>query len=158
MGRTVTSLCLGLFIFGLQPVWITPGTDGPGDLFIEAVNEGDGALALAVSGGPSPWLVPEVTGMAPCTFDGGRTCTVIAVRFAAAGLVEGTYEGQVEVQDPAAIDAPQRVRVRIYVGTNVPARVDLYVPNVSGATDTAALRITMICSTSIFRRHAPRTA
>ena len=161
MGRTITSPCLGLFVFGLQPlladptlrlvvpltlrqangdvqpVWITPGTDGPGDLSIEAVNEGDGALAPTVNGGPSPWLLPEVTGMAPCTFDAGRTCTVIAVRFAAAGLAPGTYEGQVEVRDPAALDAPQRVRVRIYVGTNVPDRADLFVPNVGGATDTA---------------------
>ena len=161
MGRTATSLCLGLFIVGwqplladpilrlvvppalqqgngsVQPVWITPGTDGTGDLFVEAVNEGDGALALTANGGPSPWLLPEVTGTAPCTFDGGRTCTVIAVRFAAAGLAPGTYDGQVEVRDPAAIDAPQRVRVRIYVGTNVPERVDLYVPNVAGASDTA---------------------
>ena len=108
----------------VQPVWITPGTDGPGDLFFEAVNDGDGALAPTVNGGPSPWLVPEVTGTAPCTFDGGRTCHVVAVRFAAAGLAPGTF------------DAPQRVSIRIYVGTNVPDRVDLFVPNVEGTTDT----------------------
>ena len=160
MGRTIASLCLGLFVFGwqpaladpvlrlvippalqqtngtVQPVWITPGTDGPGDLFFEAVNDGDGTLAPAANGGPSPWLVPEVTGTAPCTFDGGRTCHVVAVRFAAAGSTPGTFEGQVEVRDPAALDAPQRLNVRIYVGTNVPDRVDLFVPNVEGTTDT----------------------
>ena len=160
MGRITTSLCLGLFLFGwqpagavpllrlvvpltlqqangdIQPVWITPGTDGPGDLFLEAVNDGDGALAPTVNGGLSPWLLPEITGTAPCTFDPGRTCTVIAVRFAAAGLPEGTYDGRVEVRDPGAQDAPQRVPIRSYVGPNVPERVDLFVRAADGATDT----------------------
>lgn len=119
-----------------QPVWVATGTDGPADLFFEAVNDGDGSFALSVSGGNAAWLLPEVTGTAPCTFDGGRTCTVIAVRFSAAGLAIGAYDGMVEVRDPTAVDSPQRVSVRIYVGTNVPDSVTLYVPQVEGATDS----------------------
>jgi uncharacterized protein (TIGR03437 family) len=119
-----------------QPIWITPGTDGPADLFFEAVNDGDGALALTVDGGAAPWLLPAVTGTGPCT-SSGLVCTVIAVRFGAAGLPQATYDGDVVVRDPAAIDAPQRVPIRIYVGTNVPDRVDLFVPPMEGSTDTA---------------------
>jgi len=121
---------------GSQPVWINVGTDGPADLFFEAVNDGDGAFALSVSGGNAAWLLPEVTGTAPCTFDGGRTCTVIAVRFSAAGIAAGAYGGEVEVRDPTAVDSPQRVAVRIHVGTNVPDAVELFVPQVEGATDS----------------------
>ena len=45
-----------------QPVWIDAGTDGPVNLFFEAVNDGDGTFALSVSGGKAAWLLPEVTG------------------------------------------------------------------------------------------------
>ena len=111
------------------------GTNGPGNLFIEAINDGDGAFALTVSGGNAAWLIPALTGTAPCTFDAGRTCTVIAVTFAAAGLAPGAYEGAVEVRDPTAIDSPQQVLIRIHVGTDVPDAVQLYVPPTLGAND-----------------------
>ena len=120
----------------VQPVWIDAGTNGPGDLFFEAVNDGNGAFALAVSGGNAAWLLPSVTGTAPCTFDAGRTCSVISVTFAASGLAAGIYEGEVEVREPTAVDSPQRVPVRIHVGTNVPDAVQLYVPPTEGATDS----------------------
>jgi uncharacterized protein (TIGR03437 family) len=119
-----------------QPVWIDAGTDGPANLFFEAINDGDGAFALSVSGGNAAWLLPEALhGIGPCTFDGGQTCTVIAVRFSTAGLAVGAYDGEVEVRDPTAVDSPQRVGIRIYVGTNVPDAVEFFVPQVEGATD-----------------------
>ncbi len=118
-----------------QPVWIDVGTNGPGGLFFEAVNAGDGTFALSVSGGNAAWLVPAITGTAPCTFNAGQTCTVIAVVFASASLAPGAYEGEVLVRDPTAVDSPQQVPVRIHVGTDVPDSVQLYVPPTNGAND-----------------------
>ncbi len=103
MGRNLVSLCALVFLCsalyasaaptlrlvvpetlqlpngGVQPVWAASGTDGPAGLSIEAVNDGDGELALSVSGGDAAWLTPSISGTAPCNFDGSRTCTVIAV-------------------------------------------------------------------------------
>ncbi|MDA1315054.1 MAG: hypothetical protein O2968_17120 [Acidobacteria bacterium] len=118
-----------------QPVWIPVGTNGPAGLFIEAVNDGDGAFALDVSGGNAAWLVPAVTGTAPCSFDGGRTCTVIGVTFATSGIAPGAYDGEVTVRDPVAVDSGQRVQIHIHVGTNVPASIQVYVPPTIGASD-----------------------
>ena len=158
MGRNLASLCALIFLCsapyasaaptlrlvvpetlqlpngGVQPVWVVSGTDGPAGLSIEAVNDGDGELALSVSGGAAAWLTPSISGTVPCSFDGSRTCTVIAVVFALAGRPDGTYDGQVIVSDANAVDAPQRVSVRVYLGTNVPASLSLYVPPVLGRT------------------------
>jgi uncharacterized protein (TIGR03437 family) len=41
----------------------------------------------------------------------------------------------VEVSDPNAVDAPQRVPVRVYVGGNVPERIDLYVRDSQGSSE-----------------------
>jgi len=121
-----------------QPVWIATGENGPGGLAIEAINDGDGAFVLNVSGGDAAWLVPAVTGTAPCSFDAGQTCTVIGVTLATSGLAPGAYEGEITVRDPAAIDSPQRVQIRIHVGTNVPDSIQLYVPPTLGASDRVA--------------------
>ena len=109
------------------PVWISAGTDGPANIAIEAWNAGDGNLALAVNGGTSDWLAPELGGIAPCSFDAARTCQEIRVLFEAANLPNGTYRGKVVVADPNAVDSPQRVPVTLYVDGNVPDRADLYV-------------------------------
>ena len=107
------------------PVWIAAGTNGPANISIEAWNAGDGNLALTVNGGPSDWLAPELGGMAPCSFDAARTCREIRVLFETANLPRGAYRGKVSVRDPNAVDSPQRVPVTLYVGGNVPGRVDL---------------------------------
>src|SRR3970040_759984 len=72
-----------------QPVWIATGANGPGGLAIEAINDGDAAFALVVSGEDAACLVPAVTGTAPCSFDAGQTCTVIGVTLATSGLAPG---------------------------------------------------------------------
>ena len=116
------------------PVWIAAGTDGPANISVEAWNAGDGNLVLAVNGGTSDWLVPELGGMTPCSFDAARTCQEIRVLFEAANLPNGAYRGEVVVLDPNAVDSPQRVPVTIYVDGNVPDGVDLYVrPDVANS-------------------------
>ena len=118
------------------PVWIPAGTDGPVNIAIEAWNAGDGNLALAVNGGTSDWLAPELGGMAACSFDAARMCQAIRVLFEAANLPNGAYRGDVVVLDPNAVDSPQRVPVTIYVDGNVPDRVDLYVRPDAASSDS----------------------
>ena len=49
---------LGLGNGDRLPVWIPSGTNGPGNIFIEAWNSGDGNLNLQVDGGFSPCCSP----------------------------------------------------------------------------------------------------
>ena len=159
MERIKSFLCVGLFLLSAQvalstpilrvevpealrqpngapmPVWIATGTDGPTDRFFETWNNGDGALNLTVSGGVSPWLKPALGNTGPCSFDAGRQCRRVNVLFDTKALTNGTYEGMVEVSDPNAVDAPQRVPVRVYVGGNVPERIDLYVRDSQGSSE-----------------------
>ena len=107
------------------PVWIPSGTNGPGGIFIEAWNSGDGNLNLQVSGGFSPWLQPQLSGSQGCSFDPGRSCQIIDVLFDSSGLPNGTFQGNITVSDPNAMDAPQRVPVTIHVGGTLPERIDL---------------------------------
>ncbi len=123
-----------------MPVWVATGGNGPIDLFFEAWNQGDGVLNLTVGGGVSPWLKPELANTAPCTFDAGRQCRRIKVLFAASTLARGTYEDVVTVRADAALDSPQRVPIKIYVGSNVPDKIDLYVANSAGSTDVAGFQ------------------
>jgi hypothetical protein len=143
MERIKSFLCVGLFLLSAQvalsapilrvqvpdalllPVWIAVGADGPTDRFFEAWNNGDGTLNLSVSGGFAPWLQPALGEIGPCSFDAARECHRVNVLFDTKALTKGTYEGMVEVRDPNAVDAPQRVAVRVYVGGYVPERVDL---------------------------------
>ena len=82
------------------PVWIPSGTNGPGNIFFEAWNSGDGNLNLQVDGGFSPWLQPRLSGSQACSFDPGRSCQIIDVFFDSAGLpnwpfgfsVSGTFK------------------------------------------------------------------
>ena len=117
------------------PVWIPLGTNGPGNIFFEAWNSGDGNLNLQVDGGFSPWLQPRLSGSQACSFDPGRSCQIIDVFFDSAGLPNGTFQGSVTVSDPSAMDSPQRVPVTIHVGGTVPERIDLYTAASPGSTD-----------------------
>lgn len=117
-----------------RPVWVTSGTNGPTDLAFHAFNGGDGALMVQASGS-APWLTPQVDAAAPCPFDGTKSCRRIRVLFQTGALADGTYEGFVTVTATAAIDAPQTVAVKVYVGGNVPSAIHLYVPPTVGASD-----------------------
>ena len=96
--------------------------------------DGRGIL-LEASGGVTAWLAPQVDAAAPCSFNATVTCQRIRVLFQTTALAAGTYEGDVIVTAPGAVDAPQTVSIKIYVGGNAPDRVDLYVPPVDGAND-----------------------
>jgi uncharacterized protein (TIGR03437 family) len=161
MERIKSFLCVGLFLLSAQaalsapilrvrvpdtlrqangatmPVWIAAGTNGPTDRFFETWNNGDGALNLSVSGGVSPWLKPALANTGPCSFDASRQCRRVNVLFDTKTLTQGTYDGMVDVRDSNAVDAPQRVAVRVYVGGNVPERIDLYVRNAQGSAEMA---------------------
>ena len=117
-----------------RPVWVASGTNGPTDLAFHAYNGGDGALDVQVSGS-APWLTPQVDAAGPCPFDGSQSCRRVRVLFATGALADGTYEGKVTVRATAAIDAPQTVAVKVYVGGNVPSEIHLYVPPTAGASD-----------------------
>jgi len=119
----------------MLPVWIENGTDGPTDLFIEAWNAGDGNLDLEVSGVNAPWLTPELGGQEPCSFDAGRDCRRIRILFDADALPNGAFSGAVLVSDPDAVDAPQRVSITIFVGGNVPERLEFYISTEEGSSD-----------------------
>jgi uncharacterized protein (TIGR03437 family) len=117
-----------------QPVWIASGANGPTDLAFYAYNGGDGSLAVQASGS-APWLTPQVDAAAPCPFDGSISCRRIRVLFQTGALADGVYEGDVIVTATAAIDAPQTVPLKVYVGGNVPSEIHLYVPPTAGASD-----------------------
>ena len=117
------------------PVWIPSGTNGPGNIFIEVWNSGDGNLNLQVGGGFSPWLQPRLSGSQGCSFDPGRSCQIIDVFFDSAGLPNGTFHGNITVSDPSAMDSPQRIPVTIHVGGTIPERIDLYAAATPGSTD-----------------------
>jgi uncharacterized protein (TIGR03437 family) len=110
------------------PVWIASGTNGPSNLSFEAWNSGDGALNLAVNSGTAEWLLPSIQGTQPCSTNTSVTCTIVRVQFDTAALPNGTYEGEVVVEDENAVDAPQSVPIKVYVGGNVPDAVDFYLP------------------------------
>ena len=117
------------------PVWIPSGTNGPGNIFIEAWNSGDGNLNLQVDGGFSPWLQPRLSGSQACSFDPGRSCQIIDVFFGSASLPNGTFQGNITVSDPNAMDSPQRTPVTIHVDGTIPERIDLYAAANLGSTD-----------------------
>ena len=122
-----------------RPIWFTPGSNQPfaeGELFFNAFNAGDGALAVQASAPFDPWISLIVGGPGACPFAPTRTCQRVVVEFQTAGLAPGDYQGSIAVTSPGAIDAPQSVPISIHVGTDVPDRIDLYVPPVDGATDS----------------------
>jgi uncharacterized protein (TIGR03437 family) len=118
-----------------RPIWIISGTNGPTDLAFHAYNGGDGALMVQASGS-APWLTPQVDAAAPCPFDGSKSCSQVRVLLQTGALEDGTYEGTVTVTAAAAIDAPQTVPVKVYVGGNAPSAIHLYIPPTAGAADS----------------------
>jgi uncharacterized protein (TIGR03437 family) len=119
----------------VRPIWIASGTNGPNNLNFEAWNSGDGSLSLSVNGGTAAWLKPAIQGTQPCSSNTATTCTIVRVLFESAGLAKGTYQGDVVVVDPNALDAPQRVPIKIYVGGNVPDEINFYLRPAEGSSE-----------------------
>ncbi|MBI3698447.1 MAG: hypothetical protein HY238_26855, partial [Acidobacteria bacterium] len=114
-------------------------TNGPTNVFFEAYDVGDGTLNPQATGSPN-WLTPSVDTARPCTFDGSKSCRPVRVLLNASGLAAGAYSGVVTVGDPNAFDAPQRVRVTVYVNGNVPSRLDFYAAPAAGANDSVSFQ------------------
>ncbi len=123
----------------LRPVWIQQGTNGPANVSFEAYNIADGALNPQARGSHS-WLTPQMDAARPCSFDASKTCRPVRVLFNATSLAAGTYNGLVTVSDGNALDAPQSVKVTVYVNGNTPARLDFYLPANPGATDEVSFQ------------------
>jgi len=113
------------------PQWIAEGSAGPSGITLLAANLGDGTLAVSASS-PAPWLDATVGAPAPC---GSNTCTPIVLVFSASALAPGEYRSELLVEAAGAEDAPRIVPITIYVGGDIPARFDFYVPPVPGAAD-----------------------
>lgn len=116
------------------PYSIATGANGAQQI-VDAYNGGDGALALTAT--PSvAWLTASIG--APRACQEAASCLPVQLGFNTAALVKGTYTGEVAVNDPNAVDAPQYITVTVQIGGGVPDRVDVYAaPN--GSTGTATL-------------------
>jgi uncharacterized protein (TIGR03437 family) len=119
----------------VRPIWIASGTNGPNNLSFEAWNSGDGALSLSVNGGTAAWLKPAIQGTQPCSTNTATTCTIVRVLFESADLAKGTYHGDVVVVDSNAVDAPQRVPIKVYVGGDVPDEINFYLRPAEGSSE-----------------------
>jgi uncharacterized protein (TIGR03437 family) len=159
MTKRIFFVCLSLFLTALQaavaaptlrltipdtlrlqngevrPVWIASGTNGPNNLSFEAWNSGDGSLSLSVNGATAAWLKPSIQGTQACSTNAATTCTIVRVLFETASLAKGTYQGEVIVEDSNAVDAPQRVPIKIYVGGNVPDEINFYLRPAEGSSE-----------------------
>ncbi|MBI3695554.1 MAG: hypothetical protein HY238_12040, partial [Acidobacteria bacterium] len=138
-GMAVAAPTLRLNTASLRPIWVQQGTNGPTNVFFEAYDVGDGTLNPQATGSPN-WLTPSVDTARPCTFDGSKSCRPVRVLLNASGLAAGAYAGVVTVGDPNAFDAPQRVRVTVYVNGNVPSRLDFYAAPAAGANDSVSFQ------------------
>lgn len=123
----------------LRPVWIQQGANGPTNVSFEAYNAGDGALNPQARGSHT-WLNPVVDAARPCSFEAALSCRPVRVLFNSTALAAGVYEGVIAITDGGAFDAPQFVKVKIYVGGNVPNRLDFYLPATPGAADSVTFQ------------------
>jgi uncharacterized protein (TIGR03437 family) len=123
----------------LRPVWIQQGSSGPTNVLFEAYNIGDGALNVQARGS-HPWLQPAVEAARPCSFDASKSCRPVRLGFNTGSLAPGAYRALVTVSDPEAVDAPQSVRLTVYVNGNVPQRLDFYLPPEAGASESVMIQ------------------
>ncbi len=130
---------LRVYTTNLRPIWAQQGTNGPTNVSFEIYNAGDGALSPQVKGSHS-WLTPALDAARPCSFDGSKICTPVKVLLSSATLAAGAYSGVVTISDTNAYDAPQNVRVTVYVNGDVPSRLDFYLPPTPGAHDSASFQ------------------
>ena len=94
---------------------------------IRAANTGDGALQLSFAPTAS-WLSAAIAGApAGCaSYPNATQCFGIQITVDTTSLPVGSYAGNVYVNDPNAIDAPQNIVVTIIVGG--PQEVNVYIP------------------------------
>ncbi len=124
---------------GLRPIFVQQGTNGPGNVFFEASNAGDGSLNLQVKGSHT-WLAPTVGAARTCSLDTSKNCLPINVVLSSTSLAPGVYSGVITVSDANAFDAPQNVRVTVFVGGNVPAKLDFFLPLTPRANDAISFQ------------------
>ena len=115
---------------------------------IEAYNAGDGTLALTVTASVT-WLSPSVGPSQACRSVPQPACLPVQIAFQTAALPAGTYTGEITVNDPNAVDAPQIVTVTVKIGGGIPDSLDLYVaPNGSSASASVSTTSFVSFSTS----------
>jgi uncharacterized protein (TIGR03437 family) len=105
---------------------------------IEAYNAGDGTLALTATSSVA-WLNPSIGPSQVCRSVPQPACLPVRIAFQTAALAAGTYTGEITVNDPNALDAPQIITVTVKIGGGIPDNLDLYVaPNGSSASATVS--------------------
>ena len=115
------------------PYSIATGADGEQQI-VDAYNAGDGSLSLRATPSVS-WLTASVGAARSCR--AASSCLPVQIGFQTAALAQGTYTGEVSVNDPNAVDAPQTITVTVQIGGGIPDWVDLYAaPNGSSARAT----------------------
>jgi uncharacterized protein (TIGR03437 family) len=115
---------------------------------VEAYNAGDGTLALTATSSVA-WLSPSVGPSRACRAVPQPACLPIQIAFQTAALPSGTYTGEITVNDPNAIDAPQIITVTVKIGGGIPNSLDLYVaPNGSSASASVSTTSFVSFSTS----------
>jgi uncharacterized protein (TIGR03437 family) len=97
------------------------------DLTVETEN-----LRLTLSSS-APWVTAVAQTARGCSLRVGQ-CIPLQLNFSTQQLAAGAYTATVLVADPNAIDAPQKILVRLSVGSTLPDRLNFYAaPN--GSTD-----------------------
>jgi uncharacterized protein (TIGR03437 family) len=107
----------------LGPFSFATGADLP-EQTVEAQNLGGNALNLSVAS-DSLWIEPRIDEPVSCSFSAGE-CIPIRLSMRTSILERGTHTAVIAVSDPAAINAPQTVRVTVYAGGGIPDRMDFY--------------------------------
>ncbi len=99
---------------------------------VDASNLGDGLLNLQASSS-APWLSASIGAPHSCNLKGN--CIPVNITLPTSSLAKGTYTGTITVNDPNALDAPQFITVTVFVGGNIPDRLEFYAPP-GGSTST----------------------
>lgn len=113
---------------------------------VEAYNAGDGTLALTATSSVA-WLSPSIGASRACRAVPQPACLPVQIAFQTAALAAGTYTGEITVNDPNAIDAPQIITVTVKIGGGIPNSLDLYVPP-NGSSASADVSTTSFVSFS----------
>ena len=113
-------------------VSVVPGQNGPAQS-IDASNLGDGLLNLSTSSSV-PWLAAAIGSPHACSLKGN--CLPVQISLQTSSLTKGTYTGTITVSDPNAVDSPQFVTVTVFVGGNVPDKLEYFVPPNGSASST----------------------
>lgn len=100
-------------------------TGANGGEFVQAVNLGDGVLALTPQSSAA-WLSATVGIRGSCTGAGGN-CYLVSIALNTAGLAPGKYVGSILLTDPNAVDSPQDIIVTVNTASVPGGPIALYV-------------------------------